>query len=219
MSPEEFLAAWDTPLVVLPGDAVRPTNLPPDAVDFLSRAGLPLGLAIGDEKLPYHVSFWRVSRGVTPVLDDFGGGVPWPMEWREHCVIGEGWLDGGASPFWCMHAPSGRIEIADVESDDPVPRPANTSVAHLAATLVALRQWTLTLPDSHESRAQQCQELCRALEAADPEAWGDNQWAMLAEYFESAEFVPVCTPESPRILQVIPDGWNPNDPPDDDERF
>ena len=185
MTPEAFQAAWDGPRVVLP-QHIPPTGVPADAMDFLRRAGLPRGLSYGKKDWPGQLSFECIERGLVPVLNEQPANGPrWPANLSQHYVLGEESYEGGSSPFWCIHGPSGRVEVVDLEaSGESVVELVNTSVMHLAATLVVLREW-VELRGQHGSR--HVDELRAALRRADPEASDKNRWASFIAWIASAE--------------------------------
>ncbi len=114
---EKFVATWDTPLVILPRELAPPVGATEDTVEFLARGGLPRGLAYREKAGPTHLSFACLARGLAPLPQWLPRGIAASPSWAHHLVLGEEWFEGGASPLWCVHAPSGRVEVVDVESD------------------------------------------------------------------------------------------------------
>jgi hypothetical protein len=182
MTPDEFVAAWDGPRVLLPEDVAPPvTGLGP-AVDFLRRAGLPAGVAFGDEGAPYQYSFGRMAHGLARAIDVREMSGPPPASWDGHFLIGDGYLEGGSSWFVAIDA-RGRVLELDFEADDPSPLLVNGSVEGLAASLVALRAWY-----ARPSLERDVDALRPRLEAADREAWhAGRYWRGLADYIESLD--------------------------------
>jgi hypothetical protein len=184
MTPDEFVSAWDTPLVKLPKELHVPTRLNADAVRFLNFAGLPARVAYGDRTWPAHLSFASVEHGVLPLPEVLAAaGVQCAESWSPHFVIGEEWFAGGASPFWCVHGPSGRVEVIDIEADDESPSLVNTSIAHLADTLLRFRSWVRAAP----SAGRDLRGLRDALQRADPAAWRTSRWSELLDHLESVD--------------------------------
>jgi hypothetical protein len=148
--------------------------------------------------LPARLSFARLEQGLKPALSQqwtIDESAPpldeprWRAKLLERSILGEGYFEGGASPLWCVHGPSGRIETVDGEAPEGSwITLVNTSVAHLAETLLVLRQWVEGLGGTRESRATQCAHLRSALRRVDPDASEGNHWAHFVDWVESNEF-------------------------------
>src|SRR5689334_5002794 len=134
--PRRFIELWDLPRAAIPSTATPPTGVGREAWEFLTVGGLPKAIIYGEKDGPAHLSFARLLGGLPPLLQALPGGVQSSSQWSDHFVLGEERFEGGASPFWCLHGPSGRVEVIDLESEDERPRLVNTSVADLAETLL-----------------------------------------------------------------------------------
>lgn len=195
MDAKAFAKKWDTPLVRLSARAPRPTNVSPAAVQFLAQAGLPEAIAFGDRQNPSQLSFKSLERGLIPLLEALPEGITGPESWAELVVLGEERIEGGASPYWCMHGPTGRVELIDLEwDDDDQPMLVNTSVACLAETLLIFRQWVRL-----EGSDRDLSRLRADMERVDPVAWPTSQWRMLLDHLESLDVADViCEPDARR---------------------
>lgn len=181
------MATWgESTLVRLPGEINAPGTASPEAVAFLRAAGLPEGIVYGDPDGPAHLSFARLARGLTPISRALPAGFSVPATWSSLVVIGEEWFEGGAAPWWCLHGPSGRVEVVDLESEDAAPRLVNTSVAHLAKTLLAFRRW------AEGGRASGVSGLRTELRDSDPAAFDMSRWSDLVEHLDEIGSVGVA---------------------------
>lgn len=181
MTSKIFSKTWDIPFVVLPRTLAQPMDGIANAtLAFLADIGLPRSLVYGNNEWPAHLSFSRIEQGLVPLLQTLPPNDNWPQVWEHHFVLGQEWFEGGASPLWCLHGPSGRVVVIDIEADENEPRLVNTSVQHLAETLMAFRMWSLLTTEK-----RQPSRLRTSLEQSDPKAWTSSRWSALVDYLES----------------------------------
>jgi hypothetical protein len=170
VTPEKFLAEWKGRLVRLPPNVPRPVG-----ADFLIHPGLPAEVLYGPLDNPYYVTFVPIEHSLVRVTDEPIHG-DWPSECADHLILGKATILD-ARPWWCLHQPSGRVDCVDIEAPTVVTL-INSTVAHLAASLLAFRRWVEgATHDSHQLRF--------ALEAVDPSAWGKNEWSALVDHWEA----------------------------------
>jgi hypothetical protein len=198
IAPEAFAAEWDTPLITLPLELSR-TGVDAEALEFLQRGGLPEGLSYGQKDGAAHLSFARLRRGLTPLLQALPSMIRRAPAWKDHVVLGQEWFEGGASPFWCLHDASGRVEVIDIESDDETPGLVNTSVAHLAQTLLTFRSWVRQI----DMDARSLTALRAALQQADLVAWRSSRWSRLLDHLESVPVTDIiCEAAAQRVATL-----------------
>jgi hypothetical protein len=126
ITPQDFIKRWGTeeePLVKVPPQSVRALTIPEDARQFLAKAGLPASAA------PF-LSFDAVAEGLRPVKDRIRG---FKGAAAEYLIIGG---DGGGNPI--VLDDKGEVRLVDPDAPGGLTF-MNSSVAHLAACLLAAR--------------------------------------------------------------------------------
>jgi hypothetical protein len=138
LSAAEFAESWGRES--LARLSVDLPQLPETATSFLREAGLPKRVRMAYSDDPHEMSFLSVSKGIGRFTDSGIHGGSFPREWETYWMIGEETFSNGGAGLVIVQE-TGVVLSVDVEIDNPV-RFLNSSVAHLASTLLHLVTWS-----------------------------------------------------------------------------
>jgi len=180
-----FAAAWGEDSLVRLPDANK--SIPAKCGEFLLRAGLPALVRCHEASNESKITFCRLSRGLSSVIDEKTVGTPLPSSWSRYLVAGDEFFCNGAA-WWCIHQANGSIVRIDIELDDPVEF-VNTSVAHFAAAISMAVGWSAKCRRTAQEWTREVDQLVNAIRTLDPPALKSRRcfWLRFLEFIREED--------------------------------
>jgi SUKH-4 immunity protein len=166
-TPEELERAWGVDSLVKLPPHLAAVPLSVDTLQFLLRPGLPTFIRFFPGYTEGLMTFCRLASGPAQLLAEKTVGPPLPQKWSVYWIIGDEFFCNG-SAWWCVHAPTGRVDRIDIEIEHQPISFVNTSVAHFASALLAIWFWSAHSGRIVDRWPSEIENLKRELAVLDP---------------------------------------------------